>query len=147
MNDILSSPIPEIVEEILIEANLLEAAIGSNPITEEDQQEQILERLLFFFCFSHLKHVHVLMYSHKITRLDDYISIVQQEGTLEELESLGESIVSSATDIININPSNGVLDQIYEVVEHLETAFVCQSVCGQEPVVVEVFFFFFDNCS
>ena len=82
-----------------------------------------------------------LFWSNKY-RLGDYIEIVQTSGgSLEEITSLGESIVTAVTDILNENPSDAVADAIYALLEQLESAISCGLECGEEAVLVQVFYF------
>ena len=127
------SSVPDDVNEILSEAVIL-AAVGSS-ITDEDEQEEVLERFISFFFFF------FFFSSQQKKRLEEYIEVVQQTGGIEEIQSLGESVVETATDIVNTNPSDETLDEIYVLIETLESALACQLECGEDAVVVEVLFY------
>ena len=150
IDEILSSPLPDLIEEILTQSSILATATGLIPITDQTQQQELLERFFFYFYFLfiyfffHILKSYLFIFSlFKNYRVSDFIFVVQQEGNFVQLQSLGQSSLTTATNILNINPSDNILDEVYDLVAQLETAFLCQSVCGQAPTIVEVFFFFF----
>ena len=99
----------------------------------EEQQDEVIERFLYSF-------VTIIFIAHSLlsNRLEEYIQVVQSEGNLEEITALGESIVNTATDILSENPSDETLDEVYVLLESLESAISCSLECGEDSVVIQV---------
>ena len=50
----------------------------------------------------------------------------------------GNSISGTASTIIDQDPSEEVLDDIYELVENVEASLLCTLECGENPSVILV---------
>ena len=54
---------------------------------------------------------------------------------------IGNSISDAASNIIQEDPSEDVLNKVYELVENLEAALICSLECGEEPSVILVSYY------
>ena len=76
--------------------------------------------------------------THQISRLDDYLEVIQEGDNLEDVQAIGEAILE-VTSVILENPSSDeTSDEIYALVEELEAAVLCNLACGEEPVILNV---------
>ena len=91
---------------------MLEGAVSASPFINETQQEEILERFSYLYVCLYVSLSHSF-FLFKPPRFQDYIPVVQQNGNYFDLEDLGETIVETTSDIIDLNPSDGVLDEVF----------------------------------
>ena len=139
MDDILSSPVPTDVNDVLNEAVILATSVTtSSDSVEEEQQEEILDRYDISINYYYFLITYLYLKKKKKIRLEEYIEVVQAEGGQEEIESLGQSVINTAEEILAENPSDETLDEVYLLLETLESAISCASECGSPPVVLQV---------
>ena len=59
------------------------------------------------------------------------------------MKVIGEAILETSSIILDNSISNETADEVYSLIEDLEAALLCVSICGEEAVILEVFLFFF----
>jgi len=100
LDDILNSPPPDTVEEVLEEAAII-AVIDD--LTDPDAL---------------------------IERLNEYLEVVRESHNPEAVFELGALITEIGSNIIDIDPKNSTLDNLYDLVDNLESVLLCNLNCG-----------------
>ena len=73
-------------------------------------------------------------------RLDDYITIVQETPTTSTtVTTLASTITEAANNILETRPNPDIIDEIYEVLNDVQSVLLCYMECGAEPIEIAVF--------
>jgi len=107
VNDILNSEIPEDNDAIINQAAVIALVTPEDSTTE--QQEEVIDRL------------------------EDYLVAVAATNDTEAINALSASISTTASNILAEDPEGEVLDEVYELIENLQSTLLCTLQCGEEP--------------
>ena len=68
------------------------------------------------------------------------MEVVQSGGNTQQITALGGSIVTTTSEILTQDPPDDTLDEIYFLLENLESSISCQLACGEESLEIQVGF-------
>ena len=73
-------------------------------------------------------------------RLDDYITILQETPTTSTtVTTITSTITETANNILETKPNSEIIDEIYEVLNDVQSVLLCYMECGAEPTEISVF--------
>ena len=107
LTDILDSDPPDTIQGVLDEAPLL--SIVGDP----SQGDEIFDRF------------------------NDYLDVINNEGTLQDGDSLSDVIVDGVSGLFEASDDDDLRDDGYDVLGNVQSTLLCLMECGEDPVVVE----------
>ena len=72
-------------------------------------------------------------FTTQINRLEEYLEVVGQSQNTEAVLGLGVSITQTASNILATSPENSIVNEVYDLVENLESVLLCNLECGNAP--------------
>ena len=82
--------------------------------------------------------------NNKNHRMEDYLDVITTETTeMELLIPLATSLIQTSSNILASSPKDELNDEMYVLIENLESVLLCGLRCGEESIEIQVIISYF----
>ena len=74
--------------------------------------------------------------------MEEYLGVIQASDDPGAVETLGMSITETANNILEANPEKEITEDVYLLLENVETVLLCDVECGEAVEILVILFYF-----